>query len=148
MHINYDGNTFYINPFVTSGAGPRAVGTERGRWSNWQCNEVDRYGKKAAGNRRTFNNFNNKINNTNEKWQPLTEDCRTQNTNQNSRPGPLSSSTVVTPHLTLRSSSVGLETGEWCRCCSLPITPPASLRSHGSRPRPTRHTLDVQQNLT
>ncbi len=29
---------------------------------------------------------------------------------------------------------------EWCRCRSLPITPPASLRSHGSRPRPTRHT--------
>ncbi len=28
---------------------------------------------------------------------------------------------------------------EWCRCRSLPITPPASLRSHGSRPRPTRH---------
>ncbi len=26
------------------------------------------------------------------------------------------------------------------RCRSLPITPPASLRSHGSRPRPTRHT--------
>ncbi len=21
--------------YVTSGAGPRAVGTERGRWSNW-----------------------------------------------------------------------------------------------------------------
>ncbi len=32
-----------------------------------------------------------------------------------------------------------LETGERCRCRSLPITPPASLRSHGSRPRPTRH---------
>ncbi len=34
---------------------------------------------------------------------------------------------------------MGLETGEWCRCRSLPITPPASLRSHGSRPRPSRH---------
>ncbi len=34
---------------------------------------------------------------------------------------------------------MGLETGERCRCRSLPITPPASLRSHGSRPRPTRH---------
>ncbi len=34
---------------------------------------------------------------------------------------------------------MGLETGEWCRCRSLPITPPASLRSHGSRPRPNRH---------
>ncbi len=34
---------------------------------------------------------------------------------------------------------MGLETGERCRCHSLPITPPASLRSHGSRPRPTRH---------
>ncbi len=39
-----------------------------------------------------------------------------------------------------RSSSVGLETGEWRRCRSLSFTPPASLRSHGSRPRPTRHT--------
>ncbi len=38
-----------------------------------------------------------------------------------------------------RSSSVGLETGEWRRCHSLSFTPPASLRSHGSRPRPTRH---------
>ncbi len=38
-----------------------------------------------------------------------------------------------------RSSSVGLETGEWRRCRSLSFTPPASLRSHGSRPRPTRH---------
>uniref|UniRef100_A0A672L0Q2 Hypoxanthine phosphoribosyltransferase 1, like n=1 Tax=Sinocyclocheilus grahami TaxID=75366 RepID=A0A672L0Q2_SINGR len=28
------------------------------------------------------------------------------------------------------------ETGEWCRCRSLSITPPASLRSHSSRPRP------------
>ncbi len=24
-----------LNIIVTSGAGPRAVGTERGRWSNW-----------------------------------------------------------------------------------------------------------------
>ncbi len=41
--------------------------------------------------------------------------------------------------LSFRSSSVGLETGEWCRCHSSSLTPPASLRSHGSRPRPTRH---------
>ncbi len=34
---------------------------------------------------------------------------------------------------------MGLETGEWCRCRSSSLTPPASLRSHGSRPRPTRH---------
>ncbi len=39
----------------------------------------------------------------------------------------------------IRSSSVGLETGEWRRCRSLSFTPLASLRSHGSRPRPTRH---------
>ncbi len=38
-----------------------------------------------------------------------------------------------------RSSSVGLETGEWRRCRSLSFTPPASLRSLGSRPRPTRY---------
>ncbi len=42
--------------------------------------------------------------------------------------------------ISLRSSSVVLETGEWRRCRSLPFTPPASLRSHGSRPRPTRHS--------
>ncbi len=35
---------------------------------------------------------------------------------------------------------MGLETGEWRRCRLLSSTPPASLRSHGSRPRPTRHT--------
>ncbi len=34
---------------------------------------------------------------------------------------------------------MGLETGEWCRCRSSSLTPPGSLRSHGSRPRPTRH---------
>ncbi len=34
------------------------------------------------------------------------------------------------------SSFVFLETGEWRRCRSLSFTPPASLRSHGSRPRP------------
>ncbi len=33
------------------------------------------------------------------------------------------------------------ETGEWRRCRSLPFTPPASLHSHGSRPRPTRHSI-------
>ncbi len=42
-----------------------------------------------------------------------------------------------------RSSSVGLETGEWRRCRSLSFTPPASLRSHGSRPRPTRHSIVI-----
>ncbi len=40
-----------------------------------------------------------------------------------------------------RSSSVGLETGEWRRCRSLSFTPPASLRSYSSRPRPTRHNI-------
>ncbi len=58
-----------------------------------------------------------------------------------SRPVPLSSFTVVTPPLSFRSSSVGLESGEWCRCRSLSFTPPASLRSHGSRPRPTHHSI-------
>jgi len=38
---------------------------------------------------------------------------------------------------------VGLETGEWRRCRSLSFTPPASLRSHGSRLRPTRHSLNL-----
>ncbi len=58
-----------------------------------------------------------------------------------SRPVSLSSFTVVTPPLSFWSSSVGLESGEWCRCRSLSFTPPASLRSHGSRPRPTHHSI-------
>ncbi len=40
--------------------------------------------------------------------------------------------------VSLRSSSVGLETGEWCRCRLFSFTPPVSLHSHGSLPRPTR----------
>ncbi len=35
-----------------------------------------------------------------------------------------------------RSSSAGLETGEWRRCRSFLLTQPASLRSHDSRPAP------------
>ncbi len=38
-----------------------------------------------------------------------------------------------------RAPPWGLETGEWCRCRSSSLTPPASLHSHGSRPHPTRH---------
>ncbi len=39
---------------------------------------------------------------------------------------------------------MGLETGECRRCRSLSLTPPASLRSHGSRPRPTRHSVALR----
>ncbi len=42
-----------------------------------------------------------------------------------------------------KEEQVGLETGEWRRCRSLSFTPPASLRSHGSRPRPTRHNIYI-----
>ncbi len=34
---------------------------------------------------------------------------------------------------------MGREIGEWCRCRSLSLTPPASLHSHGSRAHPTLH---------
>ncbi len=85
--------TIYIlYVIVTSGAGPRAMGTERGRWSGLQA------------------------------WSSLVFQCRHSS------------------FYSFRSSSVGLETGEWRRCRSLSFTPPASLRSHGSRPRPTRHS--------
>ncbi len=46
----------------------------------------------------------------------------------------------VTGRSPVSSPTEELRTGERCRCRSLPITPPASHRSHGSRPRPTRHT--------
>ncbi len=58
--------------------------------------------------------------------------------------------------LSFRSSSVGLETGEWRRFCSLSLTPPASLRFHSSRPegvvtythRPRTELLVVSANLS
>ncbi len=97
------------------------------------------YGKKEAGTGEHLNTFNNQINKHNRKAAAPHGRLPQTKHKLKSRPGPLSSSTVVTPHLTLPKLSVGLETGERCRCRSLPITPPASLRSHGSRPRPTRH---------
>ncbi len=103
------------------------------------CNEVDMYGKKEAGTGEhlTFLITNKQ---TNEKRQPLTADCRTHK--HKLKLQAWSSLVFQCRHssfYSFRSSSVGLETGEWRRCRSLSFTPPASLRSHGSRPRPTRH---------
>ncbi len=57
--------------------------------------------EEGGGNRRTYNNFNNKINK--HKWKAAAPHGRLPHTKHKlkSRPGPLSSSTVVTPHLTL-----------------------------------------------
>ncbi len=57
--------------------------------------------EEGGGNRRTFNTFNNKINK--HKWKAAAPHGRLPHTKHKlkSRPGPLSSSTVVTPHLTL-----------------------------------------------
>ncbi len=79
--------------------------------------------EEGGRNRQTFKDFNNKINKhkRTQTWSSLVLHCRHSSL------------------LSFRSSSVGLETGKWCRCCSLSSTPPASLHSHGSRPRPTRH---------
>ncbi len=65
------------------------------------CNEVDRYGKKEAGTGEHSRHFNNKINK--HKWKAAAPHGRLPHTKHKlkSRPGPLSSSTVVTPHLTL-----------------------------------------------
>ncbi len=52
-----------------------------------------------------------------------------------SRPSPLLSCTVVAPPSILPE----LLRGTRYRCRSSSLTPPASLRSHGFRPRPTRH---------
>ncbi len=59
-------------------------------------------------------------------------------TNLKSRPGPLSSSTVVTPHLILPKLLRGTR-DRWVAQVSFITIYSTSLRSHGSRPRPTRH---------
>ncbi len=66
-----------------------------------QCNAVRRYGKKEAGTGEHSTHFNNKINK--HKWKAAAPHGRLPHTKHKlkSRPGPLSSSTVVTPHLTL-----------------------------------------------
>ncbi len=65
------------------------------------CNEVDRYGKKEAGTGEHSRHFNNKINK--HKWKAAAPHGRLPHTKHKlkSRPGPLPSSTVVPPHLTL-----------------------------------------------
>ncbi len=65
------------------------------------CNEVDRYGKKEAGTGEHLRHFNNKINKHNRKAAAPHGRLPHTKHKLNSRPGPLSSSTVVTPHLTL-----------------------------------------------
>uniref|UniRef100_A0A9J8DET6 Endonuclease V n=1 Tax=Cyprinus carpio carpio TaxID=630221 RepID=A0A9J8DET6_CYPCA len=50
--------------------------------------------------------------------------------------------------LSFQGSSIGLEIGEWCRCCSLSIAPPGSVRSRGSRPHPTRHIYPHRPSQT
>ncbi len=94
-----------------------------------QCNEVSRYGKKEAG---TGEHLTHLITQTKiQAWSSLLFHC------------------CHSSFYSFRSSSVGLETGEWRRCRSLSFTPPASLRSHGSRPRPTRHSeLAIQVQVS
>ncbi len=66
----------------------------------YRCNEVDMYGKKEAGTGEHLNTFN-QINK--HKWKAAAPHGRLPHTKHKlkPRPGPLSSSTVVTPHLTL-----------------------------------------------
>ncbi len=64
-----------------------------------QCNKVDWYGKKEAGTGEHLTHFNNKINK--HKWKAPHRRLPHTKHKLKSRPGPLSSSTVVTPHLTL-----------------------------------------------
>ncbi len=65
------------------------------------CNEVDRYGKKEAGTGEHLNTFNNQINKHNRKAAAPHGRLPQTKHKLKSRLGPLSSSTVVTPHLTL-----------------------------------------------
>ncbi len=105
-----------------------------------QCNAVDIYGKKEAGTGEHLNTFNNTINKY--KSKAAAPRGRLPHTKHKLKSQAWSSLVFDCCHssfYSFRSSSVGLETGEWRRCRSLSFTPPASLRSHGSRPRPTRH---------
>ncbi len=105
-----------------------------------QCNAVRNIREEGGGNRRTFNTFNNKI--KKHKWKAAAPHGRLPHTKHKLKFQAWSSLIFHCCHssfYSFRSSSVGLETGEWRRCRSLSFTPPASLRSHGSRPRPTRH---------
>ncbi len=65
------------------------------------CNEVDMYGKKEAGTGEHLNTFNNQVNKHNRKAAAPHGRLPQTKHKLKSRPGPLSSSTVVTPHLTL-----------------------------------------------
>ncbi len=62
-----------------------------------QCNEVDIYGKKEAGTGEHLNTFNNQINKHNRKAAAPHGRLPQTKHKLKSRPGPLSSSTVVTP---------------------------------------------------
>ncbi len=105
-----------------------------------QCNAVDRYGKKEAGTGEHLRHFNNKINKHNRKAAaPRGRLPHTKHKLKFQAWPSLVFHGCHSSFYSFRSSSVGLETGEWRRCRSLSFTPPASLRSHGSRPRPTRH---------
>ncbi len=112
----------------------------KGKPLQMHCNEVSRYGKKEAGTGEHLNTFNNQINKHNRK--AAAPHGRLPHTKHKLKIQAWSSLVFHCCHssfYSFRSSSVGLETGEWRRCRSLSFTPPASLRSHGSRPRPTRH---------
>ncbi len=66
-----------------------------------QCNAVRNIREEGGGNRRTFKHFNNKITKHNRKAAAPRGRLPHTKHKVKSRPGPLSSSTVVTPHLTL-----------------------------------------------
>ncbi len=109
------------------------------KMSKAHCNEFDKYGKKEAGTGEHLNTFN-QINK--HKWKAAAPHGRLPQTKHKLKFQAWSSLVFQCRHssfYSFRSSSVGLETGEWRRCRSLSFTPPASLRSHGSRPRPTHH---------
>ncbi len=104
------------------------------------CND-DRYGEKEAGTGEHLNTFN-QINK--HKWKAAAPHGRLPHTKHKLKCQAWSSLVFHCRHssfYSFRSSSVGLETGEWRRCRSLSFTPPASLRSHSSQPRPTRHSI-------
>ncbi len=79
------------------------------------CNEVSRYGKKEAGTGEHLNTFNNQINKHNRKAAAPHGRLPQTKHKLKSRPGPLSSSTVVTPHVTPHLTLPKLLRGTWDR---------------------------------
>ncbi len=103
------------------------------------CNEVSRYGKKEAGTGEHLTHFNNKINK--HKWKAAAPHGRTH-TKHKLKIQAWSSLVFHCCHSSINPSKAppwDSRPVSGAGVVHYQLLPPASLRSHGSRPRPTRH---------